>query len=155
MLEIYNDNSNLIIQTSSKKEIVLDKDSLEVKLDNFNVSYPWEYEKSWILLEVKEFEEKLFYNFLIEWKRLVIINNDSFELKEEILSFFWDVDILVIIGSKESAKIFENIEAKVVVPYWESKDIFLNTLWQHREEEEVFKLKWEFAIDATEFVNLK
>jgi len=155
MIEIYNKNNNLIIQDSSKNEVVLDKNSLEVKLDWFEVSYPWEYEKSWILLEVKEFEEKLFYNFLVSGKHLVIITSDSFELKEEILSFFWDVDVLVIIGSKESAKIFENIEAKVVVPYWESKDIFLNTLGQHSEEEEKYKLKWEFAIDATEFVNLK
>ncbi len=155
MIEVNNSGNNLIITDSSKNKVMLNTDSLGVTLDSFDVSYPWEYEKSWTLLEVKEYEEKLFYNFLIEWKHIIIITSDSFELKEEILTFFWDVDILIIIGSKESAKIFENIEARVVIPYWDSKDIFLSTLGQHIEEEEIFKLKWEFAIDATEFVNLK
>lgn len=155
MIEIYNKANNLLIQDSNKKEIILNIESIEVKLDWFDVSYPWEYEKSWILLEVKEFEEKLFYNFLIESKHIVIIPSDSFELKEEILTFFWDVDILIIKWTKEAAKIFENIEAKIVIPYWESKDIFLNTLGQHIVEEDIYKLKWEFSIDNTEFVNLK
>jgi hypothetical protein len=35
---------------------------------------------------------------------------------------------LIIIGSKEACKLFESIEAKIVLPYGESKDIFLNTL---------------------------
>jgi hypothetical protein len=30
----------------------------------------------------------------------------------------------------------------------------LSTLWQHREEVDSFKVKWEFLIDDTEFVNL-
>ncbi len=155
MIEIFNKDNSLVILDWSKKEVILDKSNLKVLLDGFEVDYPWEYEKSWILLEVKEYEEKLFYNFLINWKHLIIINYDSFELKEEILSFFGDVDILIIIWTKESAKIYENIEAKVVVPYGDSKDLFLTTLGQHIEEVEIYKQKWEFPIDATEFVNLK
>jgi len=155
MLEIYNENNNLIISDSSKNNIVLNKETSEVELDTFDVTYPWEYEKSWILLEVKEYEDRLFYNFLIEGKHLVIINDDTFELKEDILSFFGDVDILIIKWSKAAAKVYENIEAKVVIPYWEEKDIFLNTLWQHVEEVEIYKHKWEFDIENTEFVNLK
>ncbi len=91
---------------------------------------------------------------MIDKKRLVIISNDSFELKEEILTFFGDVDVLIIVGTKEAAKIFDNIEAKLVVPYGEGKDLFLNTLGQHIEEESKFKIKWEFSLDSTEFVNL-
>lgn len=155
MLEFNNDWSNLIIRNSDKKEIVLNKDTLEVLLDGFDVTYPWEYEKSWILLEVKEYGEKLYYSFQNEWNHIVIINNDTFDLKEEILTFFWDIDILIITWSKEAAKVFENIEAKMVIPYGEGKDIFLNTLWQHKEEEEVFKLKIELDWDNTEFINLK
>lgn len=155
MIEIYNKEKKLVIIDSNKKEISLDTENLEVILDNFLVSYPWEYEKSWILLEVKEYENKLFYNFLIESKHLVIITSDDFELKEEILSFFWDVDILIIKWSKESANIFENIESKVVIPFWEWKSVFLNTLWQHWEEQETYKVKWDFSLDSTEFVNLE
>jgi len=155
MIEVYNSELDLIIKDSENKQIVLNKENLSVSLDWFEVNYPWEYEKSGILLEVKEYEKKLFYNFMMEQKHILVINNDNFELKEEILSFFGDVDILIIIASKESAKIFENIEAKVVIPYWDLKDIFLTTLWQNKQEEEIYKLKWEFALDATEFVNLK
>jgi hypothetical protein len=155
MIEIFNRSNKLIIQDSQKSEISFDETTLNVELDWFNVTYPWEYEKSGILLEVKEFENILFYNFLIEKKHIVIITNDKFELKEEILSFFWDVDTLIIIWTKDAAKVFENIEANVVIPYWETKDIFLNTLWQHNEEVDSYKVKSEFTFESTEFVNLK
>ena len=85
---------------------------------------------------------------------MVIISNDSFELKEEILTFFWDVDILIIVWTKDSAKIFENIEAKLVVPYGEGKDLFLQKLGQKVEEEKSYKIKGEFSLDSTDFVNL-
>ena len=154
MIEINNKSRVIVISDSDKKEVVFDVNSLNVQIDWFDVSYPWEYEKSWILLEVKEYEENLFYKFLIESKNIVIVSTDNFELKEEILSFFWDVDILVIIWSKQSAKIFESIESKLVIPYWEWKDLFLNTLGQHIEEVENYKIKSELDVDRTEFVNL-
>jgi hypothetical protein len=90
----------------------------------------------------------------VDSKRLIIISSDNFELKEEILSFFGDVDVLIITGTRESAKIFESIEAKLVIPYGESKDLFLHTLGQNIEEESSYKVKNEFSLDSTEFVNL-
>lgn len=153
MIEIFNRNTDLII-SSGKKEVVFNTISENILLDDFEVSYPWEYEKSWILLEVKEYFDKLFYNLLIEGNHIVIITSDSFDLKEEILSFFWDVDILIIIWTKQATKIFENIESKVVIPYWEGKLLFLSTLWQHTEEISVYKVKSEKSLDSTEFVNL-
>ncbi len=155
MIEITSRNDDLVISDSSKNEISFNKWDLNVVLDWFEVSHPWEYEKSWILLEVKEYSNVLFYNFLMEWKRILIVPSDTFELKEEIMSFFWDVDILVITWTKNAAKIFESIEAKVVVPYWEWKDVFLNTLGQHSEEETIFKVKSELPVDSTLFVNVK
>jgi len=155
MIEITKKSSKIVIQDSSKKEIIFDAMSWEVQLDGYDVNHPGEYEKSSILLEVKEYSEVLFYNFLIDGKHLVIVTSDRFELKEEILSFFGDVDILVIIWSKEAAKVFENIEAKLVVPYGEWKELFLTTLGQYTQEVESYKVKAEFALDATEFVNLK
>jgi len=96
---------------------VLDLISVElfIEINHFLFKkHQWEYEKSWNLLEVKEYTELLFYKFLIDGKHMCIIYSDSFELKEEIVSFFGDVDILLIIWTKDAVKIFENIEAKVV-----------------------------------------
>lgn len=154
MLDIKYKKSDLIITDSNKNEISFNIENNKIILDWFDISYSWEYEKSWILVETKEYVGNLYYNFLIEKKRLVIITQDNFELKEEILSFFGDVDVLIIIGSKESAKIFESIEAKLVIPYGESKDMFLHTLGQNVEEVNSYKIKWEFSLDSTEFVNL-
>jgi len=154
MLEFYRKDTNLFIKNSDNKVVQINLSNEQITLDDFLIDSPWEYEKAWILLEVKEYEGKLFYSFSIENKHIVVIFYDNFELKEEILSFFWDVDILLIKWSKESSKIQESIEAKLVIPFWEAKDIFLNTLGQHKEEEQVFKLKWDLSSDTTEFVNL-
>lgn len=154
MLDISYNNNEIIIIDSDKKTISFNIDTSVPLLDKFDISAPWEYEKSWILVETKKYKNNLYYNFLVDNKRLIIISNDNFELKEEILSFFGDVDVLIIVGSKESAKIFENIEAKLVIPYGEGKDLFLHTLWQNIEEVSSFKVKWEFSLDSTDFVNL-
>lgn len=154
-MEIFNNKWVIEIVSNTKNKIIFDTKSNEVSIDGLNVSHPWEFEKAWILLEVKEYNNILFYSFTLDTKHLVIISNDSFELKEEILSFFWDVDILVIVWSKESAKIFENIEARVVVPYWEWKQTFLTTLGQHTEEIKSYKVKWEMSDDMSEFINLE
>jgi len=154
MIEIYNKWDNLIIE-NDKKEIVFNTTSLNVLLDGFDVTYPGEYEKSWTLLEVMEYSNTLFYKFIVDSKRLLIVTKDDFELKESILSFFWDVDVLVITWTKKAATLFESIEATIVVPYGESKWLFLTTLGQHIEEEDSIKIKSELPIDSTLFVNLK
>lgn len=153
-MEIRNKNNVLELESNSKSVIYFDKEKKELKIDDLFVSYPWEYEKSGILLEVKEYSWNLFYSFSVDSKHILFVLSDDFELKEEILSFFGDVDVLVIVWTKKAVKIFENIEARVVIPYWEWKDIFLQTLWQNIEEISNFKLKWDFSLENTEFVNL-
>jgi len=155
MLDIYNSWNILTVETSTKNKIFFNTDTLETKIDEDDFTYPGEYEKSGILLEVKEYNGVLFYHFVADTKNVVIVTSDSFELKEEILSFFGNVDVLIIKGSKEAAKIFENIEALVVVPYGEAKDLFLNAVSQHSEEVSNFKVKADQGLDNTEFVNLK
>jgi len=154
MLDILKKWDIISVVDGNKSSINFNINTNDVFIDDLNVVHAGEFEKSGILLEAKEYANTLFYSFTIDSKHVVIITSDTFELKEEILSFFWDVDILIIIGSKESAKIFENIEARVVVPYGDGISTFLTTLWQHVEEVSSFKVKWEFAIDSTEFVNL-
>lgn len=153
-MEIKNNGKFLQLESDNKSIISLDKENLTLKIDDFDVSYPWEYEKSGILLEVKEYEEKLFYSFSVDSKHILFVLTDTFELKEEILSFFWDVDLLIIFSGKNSVKIYENIEARVVVPFWEAKDIFLQNLWQKKEELSSYKIKWDLPTDTTEFINL-
>jgi hypothetical protein len=66
MLELKNNSGTITIIDSNKTEIKFETESNNVYLGNFDVSYPGEYEKSGILLEVKEYNEKLFYHFLVE-----------------------------------------------------------------------------------------
>lgn len=155
MLELSQKNEVISMKTTSKSIINFNTQSLEVAIDELNVVYPGEYEKSGILLEVKEYNNILFYSFRVDSKHIVIIPNDTFDLKEEILSFFGDVDVLVIVGSQQSAKVFENIEARIVVPYGDGKQTFLTHLGQHTASVESYKIKWEFSLDQTEFVNLE
>ncbi len=155
MIEVKYQGNNVMLKSTENVEITLDSQTNTVKIEDFDVTYPGEYEKSGVLLEVKEYEEKLFYHFVIDTKHVVIVNAESLELKEEIVTFFGDVDILLIHGSKASAKLFENIEAKVVVPFWEGKDVFLNTLGQHIEEVAIAKIKSEMPLDNTEFYNIE
>lgn len=153
-MEIRKKKNILEIESDSKWIIYFDEETKEVKIWDLIVSYPWEYEKSGILLEVKEYSWELFYSFAVDSKHIFFVLTDNFELKEEIVSFFWDVDVLIIVWTKKSVNIFENIEARVVIPYGETKSIFLQTLGQNREKVSSFKLKWEYSPDNTEFVNL-
>ncbi|RAL55878.1 hypothetical protein BLD25_03515 [Candidatus Gracilibacteria bacterium GN02-872] len=154
-MEIRKKKNILEIESDSKGIIYFDEETKEVKIGDLIVSYPGEYEKSGILLEVKEYSGELFYSFAVDSKHIFFVLTDNFELKEEIVSFFGDVDVLIIVGTKKSVNIFENIEARVVVPYGETKSIFLQTLGQNREEVSSFKLKGEYSPDNTEFVNLE
>lgn len=155
MIEVFNKENLVNIKNSDNVIITLNTVNKEVKIGDYLIDFPGEYEKSWILLEVMEYSEKFFYSFLIEWKVVFALFDDEFEMKEEIMSFFWDIDILLIVWTKNSTKIVENIEARVVIPFGEWKEVFLNTLGQHKEEIESFKLKWEMWDENTEFINLK
>lgn len=142
------------ISITENKQDIITINSDEIYLEDLHIDMPGEYEKNWTLLEAKEYENKLFYKFTANWKHLLVVPHDIFEMKEEIMSFFGDVDILIIKWTKSSAKIIENIEANTVIPYWEEKDVFLSTLWQHKEEVNPYKVKSETLSDTTEIVNL-
>lgn len=156
MIEIsYKNEDTIVIKNADKKEVFFNYNDNTVHLEDFDVTHQGEYEKSGNLLEVKEYTDILFYKFLIDAKHLCIVTSDSFDLKEEIVGFFWDVDILIIVGTKDAVKIFENIEAKVVIPYGPGKDLFLNTLGQHSEAVTLHKVWADIDGDNTEFVNLE
>ena len=154
-MEIRKKKNILEIESDSKWIIYFDEETKEVKIWDLIVSYPWEYEKSGILLEVKEYSWELFYSFAVDSKHIFFVLTDNFELKEEIVSFFCDVDVLIIVWTKKSVNIFENIEARVVIPYGEGKDLFLQSLWQNISPVSNYKLKSDLSLENTEFVNLE
>jgi hypothetical protein len=154
MIQFSTQKNIIEIKNADGKSIFFDTSAVSVKLQDFDVTHPGEYEKSGNLLEVKEYQGSLFYKFLVDSKHLAIVTSESFEMQEEILSFFGDIDVLIIIGSKAAVKVFENIEAKVVIPYGEAKDIFFTTVAKHPEAVSVFKVGSELDGDSTEFVNL-
>lgn len=154
MLEIKQDGNIITAVNSDKAEIKIDTESTNVEINGFNVNFPWEYEKWGVLLEVKEYKENLFFNFVSEGKHLTFIASDKFELEEKILKFLNNIDILVIKWSKESAKIFENIESKVVIPYWDQKSWFFLAQGQNPEEVKAYKQKWDLVWDQIEYINL-
>ena len=154
MLEIFNENTLLKVKNSDNKVIVVDTVNKKVSIDDFGIDYPGEYEKSWILSEVFEFEQKLFYSIHNEQKLIMVIFDEVNEIKEELLEFFGDVDVLLVAWTKNMQKLIENIETRVVIPFGEGKDVLLNTLWQHKEEISSFKLKQEMWEENTEYVNL-
>ena len=154
MLDISKNWNSIIIIDSNKKEICFDIEKKKVNVDDFSVDFPGEYEKSGILAEVKEFSGTLFYSFTIDSKHLFIVTTDKLEIKEDILSFFWDIDVLIILWTKDAVKVFENLEAKLVIPYGETKEIFLNSLGQHIESVESYRVKWDLDWEKSEFVNL-
>ena len=154
MLEITSENKILTIKSSSENDVKINYDKNEIFIGDLSLNYPWEYEKSGILIQTMEYQGNLFYNLVIEKKHILVFFIDNFEIKEEILSFFWDIDILIIPWTKEAIKIFENIETRTVIPFWEAKNIFFQNLWQHPEEIEKFKAKVELESLDTNFVNL-
>ncbi len=155
MLEISNNDKKIIIKNSSDDNLVINYDNSEISIWDLVIDMPWEYEKSGILLLAKKYNEDMFYNIIVEKKHILVFFVDNFEIKEEIIDFFWDIDILFIPWNKESTKIFENIETRTVIPFWEAKDIFLQNLWQHTlEEVETYKVKSELESLDTTFVNL-
>lgn len=154
MLEIKKNEDTIVITNSDKVEITIDTASHNATIDEFDINFPWEYEKWWILSEVQEFDWTLYYNFVTEWKYISFVSKESFELKSDLQKFLNHIDILIINWSKENAKNFENIESKVVVPYGEGKHTFFTTLWQNPEEQKTLKIKGDISGENIDYINL-
>ncbi len=143
---------NSIVLSWDKKEIVFENDY--VLLDWLKLDFPGEYEKSGIMAHVIIKNWKILFQMRFLDKIVWYICHEELEIDEELADFFWDIDILVIKWTKSSIKIFENLEAKYVVPYGESKEIFFSTLWQHPDPVTSMRIKEQIAENEVIFVNL-
>lgn len=91
----------------------------------------------------------------MEDRDVAYIGTDALEITEEIADFFRDVDLLVFKGNKNAVKLFENLEARLVVPYGEEKSSFFAALGQNLEPVSKYKTREiDFEGEATGFVHL-
>lgn len=151
-MEIIEQNSHIEI-ASEKKIIVLEGQTINV--DGLKIDFPGEYEKSGFLIHAIEIGESLVYELRIEGKVIAYLSETVKETSEELSGFFQNLDILVLAGSKESTKISEFLDARIVVAYGEGKEIFLTTFGQAIEATDKFKPKEaDFEGEKTVFVRL-
>ena len=126
-MDFFKNNSNICI-SSDKKEIILWKNS--VTIDGMLINFPGEYEKSGILTQVREENEKFYFTLQIEGKIVAYIPHVEGEIHDELINFFAKTSILVTLADKANTKLIEVLEPSIIIPFGETKDIFLTTLGQ-------------------------
>lgn len=150
-MEFFKCNNNVCI-SSDKKEILLG--SNQVTVDGMVIDFPGEYEKSGIILQVKEENEKRYFTLQVEGKIIAYVSHTEGEIQDELLNFFAKTSILVTLADKENTKLVEVLEPSIIIPYGEGKDVFLSSLGQTLEPTDRYKLKEIDDQGAAVYVNL-
>lgn len=117
---------------------------------------PGEYEKSGVLLQTRLIGENLVHELQVERKIIGYVPAEILEPTDALIAFFEDLDVLLISGSKSDIQIFEALEARVVIPYGEFRDGFLQSIGQASlEAVDKYKSKeTDFSGESTVFVKL-
>ncbi len=145
---------NQIVITSDKKEIVFQSPNVIV-LDGLVIDFFGEYEKSGFLATFHEVDGKNLFTLRVEGKNIAYVPTDTLEITEKVVDFLGNIDILILPGDKNATKIFENLEARMVIPYGEEAPLFLSSLGQNIEMVDKFKTKeTDFESEATVFVRV-
>ncbi|MDQ1344383.1 MAG: hypothetical protein QG650_1104 [Patescibacteria group bacterium] len=151
-MELYEKNGYVAI-SSEKREILLGNGFIEI--EGMKLDFPGEYEKSGVLVHVMDHPSGLLFSLRFEDRDVAYVETDELEVTEGIADFFRDVDLLVLKGTKNAVKLFENLEARLVVPYGEEKSAFLTALGQNVEPVAKYKTKeLDFEGETTGFVYL-
>lgn len=146
--------NNQIVITSDKKEIIFEGPT-SIVLDGLIIDFFGEYEKSGFLATFHEVEGKNLFTLRVEGKNIAFVPTDTLEITEKVVNFLGNIDILILPGDKNTTKIFENIEARMVVPYGEETPLFLSSLGQNIEMVDKYKTKEsDFEGESTVFVRL-
>jgi hypothetical protein len=140
---------------TTEKKLVQFEDGI-LNIDGMTIDTPGEYEKSGVLVQTRNIGESLVHELQVERKIVGYIPASITEATEELIGFFDDLDVLLIAGAKEDIKIFESLEARVVVPYGENREQFLVNAGQSALEiTEKYKSKEsDFEGETTVFVRL-
>ena len=132
--------NNQIVITSDKKEISL-QSTESIVLDGMTIDFFGEYEKSGFLATFHEVEGKNLFTLRVEGKNIAYVPTDTLEITEKVVDFLGNIDILILPGDKNATKIFENLEARMVIPYGEGTPVFLSSLGQNIEMADKYKTK--------------
>ena len=147
------EKASALVIVSDKKEIAFADDS--VTIDGMMIDYPGEYEKSGFLASVMEEGGKLLFSVHIEDHDVAYMSTDTLEITESITDFFSNTDVLILPGTKNATKIYENLDGRIVVPFGSEKNTFLAALGQNVEAVARYKTKeLDFEGESTVFVNL-
>ncbi len=119
--------NTLPVITSEKKTITFESDSITV--DGMRIDFPGEYEKSGFGIQVTDIGS-LVYELQIEGKTIAFIPESIVDGDETLAGAFHDIDLLLIYGSKDSVKLVELLEPRMVVPYGENIDALLIPMGQ-------------------------
>lgn len=146
--------NNQIVITSDKKEIIFESPT-SIVLDSMTIDFFGEYEKSGFLVTYHEVEGKSLFTLRVEGKNIAYIPTDTLEITEKVVDFLGNIDVLILPGNKNSTKIFENVEARMVVPYGEETPIFLTSLGQNIEMVDKYRTKEvDFESESTVFIRV-
>lgn len=146
--------NNRIVIVSDKKEIVFEGPD-SIVLDGLTLDFFGEYEKSGFLATFHEVEGKNLFTLRVEGKNIAFVPTDTLEITEKVVDFLGNIDILILPGDKNATKIFENLEARMVVPYGEEAPLFLSSLGQNIEMVDKYKTKEaDFETESTVFVRV-
>lgn len=139
--------------TSEKKNILLSEATATI--DDLQIDFPGEYEKSGILVHVTELDTHLVYELRIEGRMVAYVPTGITEGTEALSNALENIDILILPGSKETTKLSEFLDARIVIPYGESRDQFLIAFGQNLEPQDKYKPKEaDFDGESTMFVYL-
>lgn len=139
--------------TADKAEIIFAVEGLSIA--GYLIDFPGEYERSGVLVEAIEQQGGLVFHLKTEGIKIAYFDHEKFEPTKELVGFLGDVDVLVLRGSKESAKSAEEIDARVVIPYGTGAQSFLAALGQNLEAMPKYKLKEaDMAGEVTKYVAL-
>lgn len=145
---------NQIVITSEKKEIIFNTPK-SIILDTMLIDFPGEYEKSGVLVTHHEIQGVSLFTLRVEGKNVAYVPTDTLEITETVVDFLGNIDILILPGDKSATKIFENLEARMVIPYGEETPLFLSSLGQNIEMVEKHRTKEiDFESESTVFVRV-
>lgn len=126
-----------------------------IRIDGYDIDYPWEYEKSGIIAEVRDYGDVQVTRFTAGDKTILFLPDTIESMTSQMTQFAGDVDILIVPGRKELQKIIESIDARVVIPYGPTKSALFGVFGQNLEPESKKVLKaGDYDDEHTLFVHL-
>lgn len=128
-----------------------------MNIDGYDIDYPGEYEKSGIIVQIKEYGDDYLITRCNVGDRVVAYLPESTEdLTSDMISFLGDVDVLILPGKKTLQKIVETVDPRVVLPYGEALSAFFGAFGQTVEPLNKKNLKvTDFVEDSILFLDLQ